>query len=186
MTGATELVKGSIERAFTDARRRHAGGADRSQIAVTSTTSYNLTIDLAGDGVPETRAMTLPDGVSFVYDPLTPPKATVDWRGMIAEGDVNFRLRSRDGDTVDLHLSNIGDASINTQFTIPSITVTASSADVSGPTVVNGNTAPNPNPSPTANPTPLPTCTSSQVALTTPCRCATGKHVDTSGDGKCH
>src|SRR5436309_4104010 len=85
MMGAAELVKGSIERAFTDARRRHAGGSDRSQLVVTSTTTYNLTVDLAGDGVPETRTMTLPSGVTFSYNPLSPPKATVDWRGMIAE-----------------------------------------------------------------------------------------------------
>src|SRR4051812_47238793 len=60
MNGAAELVKGSIERAFTDSRRRHAAGSDRSRIAVTSTTTFDLSLDLTGDGNPETRSVALP------------------------------------------------------------------------------------------------------------------------------
>jgi prepilin-type N-terminal cleavage/methylation domain-containing protein len=180
---SAELLQGYIQRAFVDARKRHAGGASRAQVAVTGQTTYTVTIDFDGDGTAETRTLTLPQGVRFDYSG-TPPTATVDWRGRIAEGSVVFALLSVKNARTELRLSYAGDASKDSDSPVyPTISVTTSSTDVESRVIVNGNKAPDPNPSPTVVPTPLPVCTSGQLPLTNNCRCAAGKHV--KDDGKC-
>ena len=178
-----DLLQGYLQRAFVDARKRHAGGDARAKIIVTSATTYVVTVDFDGDGVTEDRTITLTDGVKFDLTGGS-PTATIDWRGYIAEGDVSFALLSARNDRTVLDLSNTGDAFSGPDApSMPTIAVTTTSADVAASAVVNGNKAPNPNPSPTQSPTPLPQCTSGQLPLTNNCRCAAGKQV--KDDGKC-
>lgn len=185
LSNNVEVLKGYIERAFTDAHKRHASGGERSIIAVSDPTHFNVTIDFDGDGVLESRSITLTDGVRFDYDPAATPTATVDWRGSVAEGSVTFRLRNIRNETVELHLSDSGDAGIDNSGTVmPAITVTPISTDVSSRVVVNGNSTPVANPSPTPTPTPLPYCTGTQLPGTNNCRCTAGKTIDSTG--KCH
>ena len=177
-----DVLKAHLERAFADARKRHALGNVRAKIEVINDSAFIATIDFDGDGSPEERSISLTDKIKFVFDPASPPIATIDWRGNIAEGDVAFNMRSDRGETLSLQLSSSGDSRIDTTLpAFPTITVTTSSADVKPSTVVNGNTAPNPNPSPTAASTPLPFCTSTQRPASDNCRCQSGRTIDDKG-----
>jgi len=186
LTNNADILKGNLEKAFTDARRRHAQGAARCRIQVTSATSYDFTGDFNDDGAVETKTVTLTNNTRFVYDPAAPPTATVDWRGNIAEGAVHFVINStRTNQTMTLSLTSKGDVSDDgSSPAMPVITATTTSADVKMTAVANGNTAPDPNPSPTAVPTPLPLCTGTQQPFVTPCRCAAGHTIDPK-NGRC-
>ena len=179
-----DILKAYLEKAFTDARRRHALGTDRTQVTVTGLNTYQVFIDLDGEGTPETRTIALTDRVKFVYDPLSPPTATIDWRGNVAESNVNFQLQSTTNELLTLNLTSSGDTSDDARPAMPVITATTTSADVKTTVVVNGNSAPNPNKSPTPTPTPLSVCTGSQLPGTNNCCCAPGKTIDDKGKCK--
>jgi prepilin-type N-terminal cleavage/methylation domain-containing protein len=184
LSNSAENLKTYLEKAFSDAKRRNAKGDVRAKVQVTSATTYQVTVDFNGDGVPETRTVSLPGKVSFVYNPLSPPVATIDWQGNVAEGNVVFNLKSSQNQTLELELSGKGDANIKTDFpTLPAVTATPNSSDVSNSTVLVGNSAPNLNPSPTPTPTPLPYCTGGQKPAIDNCRCPAGKKI--KDDGKC-
>ena len=179
-----DILQAYLQRIFADARRRHALGASRAVVEVLNQSQYKVIADLDGDGNPEERIVSLTDNVRFNYDPANPPRATVDWRGTVAEGTVAFNLRSPRNEALALTLSSAGDSNIDGATpAIPVINITTSSADVKTSTVVNGNTAPNPNISPTPALTPLPVCSTSQLPETHNCRCNPGKVV--KSDGKC-
>ena len=185
LSNNADILKAHLERAFADAKKRHALGNGRAQIAVISNSAYTVTVDFDGDGVLDTRTITLTDQVKFVYNAGSAPVATIDWRGNIAEGEVLFTLRSYRGETTTLDLTSTGDSSIDTTMPAsPTITVTTTSTDVRTGTVVVGNSAPNPNPSPTPTPTPVPFCTGSQKPAVNFCRCAAGKIIDSNGNCK--
>jgi prepilin-type N-terminal cleavage/methylation domain-containing protein len=183
MNGA-ETLKVYLEKAFSDAKRRHARGNDRAKIQVTSATTYQVTIDFNGDGIPEPRTISLPGKTTFVYNPSSPPVATIDWRGTVAEGNITFNLKSDQNQTLELELSGNGDTNIRTDLpTLPTVTASPTSADVSNSTVLVGNSASNLYPIPTPTPTPLPFCTTSQKPAVDDCRCQAGKII--KDDGKC-
>jgi prepilin-type N-terminal cleavage/methylation domain-containing protein len=184
LTNGAETLKVYVEKAFSDAKRRDAKGDVRSKIQVTSPTTYRVTIDFDGDGVPESRNVTLSGRVTFVYDSANPPTATIDGRGNVAEGKVLFNFKSNLNQTLQLELSDYGDSNIYAEFpSLPTVTTTPTSSDVSNSMVLAGNSAPNLNPSPTPTPTPLPECTSNQKPALDDCRCKPGKHI--KDDGKC-
>ncbi len=173
-----------LEKAISDAKRRNAKGDSRATIKVLSTTSYQVKIDFDGDGNPETQTINLPEQTTFLYGG-TPPQATIDWRGYIAEGNVTFTVRSDSGQISEVKLTSKGDASTDSEFpTMPTVSVTPVSSDVKTSTVLTGNTSPNPNASPTPYPTALPFCTVNQIPATDNCRCPIGKVID-SKSGKC-
>lgn len=185
LSNNADVLKAYIEKAFADARRRHALGNARATVRVTGLRTYQVSIDFDGDGNPETRSIDLTDRVQFVYDPAAPPQATIDWRGKVSEGTVNFTLKSSSNESVELSLSGAGDSSIDPEFAAhPTITVTPTSSDVRPSVVVSGNTVPNPNVSPTAASTPLPFCTSNQLPATNNCRCQPGQIIDDKGKCK--
>jgi len=182
-SNAVGSLQSYLEKGISDARRRNARGTSRSEIAVVNANSFQVKIDFDGNGTPETRTIPLPDGVTFIYTG-TAPKATIDWRGQIAEGNVSFMLRSPTGQISEVRLTGRGDASTDAQFpTLPTVSVTPLSGDVKPTTVLVGNTAPTQSISPTPTPTPLPFCTGSQKPAENNCRCPIGKIIDK--DGKC-
>lgn len=184
LANGADTLKVYLEKAFSDAKRRHAQGNVRSKIQVISATTYQVTIDFNGDGVPETQNITLPGQISFVYNPANPPIATIDWRGNVAEGNVTFGLKSNQDQTLELELTGNGDTNIKGEFpTLPTVSVTPNSSDIINSTVLVGNSAPNLNPSPTPTPTPLPFCANNQLPAVNNCRCQAGKEID--DDGKC-
>jgi prepilin-type N-terminal cleavage/methylation domain-containing protein len=184
LSNGAETLKVYVEKAFSDAKRRHAQGDVRAKIQVTSTTTYQVTIDFNGDGVAENRTISLPQKVTFVYNPANPPVATIDWRGNVAEGNVVFSLKSDQNQTLELELTGNGDTNIKSEFpTLPTVGATPNSSDVSNSTVLVGNSTSDLNPSPTPTPTPLPFCSGGQKPAIDICRCPAGKII--KDDGKC-
>ena len=183
-TNAARSLKSYIEKGVSDAKRRHALGAERAQIAVLNTTSYQVTEDFGEDGVVEQRTVQLPPGASFVYVG-TPPSITIDMHGNVAEGQVQFALNNGNGRTSQITVSSIGDASMDENApTMPTVSNTPTSVDVKNSVALLGNTAPNLDPSPSAAPSPLPQCTGHQTPANTACRCRTGQQLDASGKCK--
>jgi prepilin-type N-terminal cleavage/methylation domain-containing protein len=178
------ILQSYLQRVFSDARRRHALGGSRAIVEVIGPSAFRVTADLDGDGNPENRTISLTDNVIFLYDTSNPPRATVDWRGTVAEGTVIFNLRSPRNESLTMTLTSAGDSSIDGEAPpLPVIDITTSSEDVKVSSVVNGNSAPNPNMSPTPDPTPLPFCSIGQLPINTDCRCRAGEVIDK--DGKC-
>lgn len=184
LSNGGETLKAYLEKAFSDAKRRHARGETRTKIQVTGLSTYQVKIDFDGNGVLETQNLRLPGKVTFVYDPATPPVATIDWRGNVAEGNVVFNLKSDQDQTMEVAVSSNGDTSVDTEFsTLPTVTVTPTSSDINNLTVLVGNSAPNLYPSPTPTPTPLPYCSGGQKPAIDICRCKNDKPI--RSDGKC-
>lgn len=184
-SNAVTSLQTHLERALSDAKRRNAKGDARATVRVLSPRSYQVKIDFDGDGNSETQTIELPPQTSFLYDSGSPPQATIDWRGNIAEGNVTFVLKSDDGQISEVKLTNRGDSSTNAEFPVlPTVSVTPMSADVKASTVLVGNTTFNPHASPTPTPTPLPVCTNVQMPAVHNCRCQSGKTID-SKSGKC-
>lgn len=179
-----DSLKSYLEKAGSDARRRHAQGSSRSVVQVLSPTSYQVLIDFDGDGQIETRIINLPKEVTFFYNSAIPPKATFDWRGNIEEGTTTFTLKTYQNQTLQTRVTGSGDASVDENFpTLPTVSVTPTSADIDSESAITGTGTPNTEVSPTPIPSPLPVCTTGQLPGTNNCRCATGKVV--KSDGKC-
>lgn len=178
-----DTLKSYLEKAGSDARRRHAQGSYRSVVQVLSPTSYQVLIDFDGDGQIESRIINLPKEVTFFYNSAA-PKATFDWRGNIEEGSATFILKTYQNQTLQTKVTGSGDTSINENFpTLPTVSVTPTSEDINSKSAITGTGTPNPEVSPTPVPSPLPICTSNQLPGTNNCRCSTGKIV--KSDGKC-
>lgn len=185
LSNSATTMQTYLERAISDAKRRNAKGAERAKITVLSTGSYEVRIDADGDGSPENVIINLPDNIKFLYDPTSPPQATIDWRGNIDEGEVRFVLRSEYGETSEIVLSKKGDADIDGKpFVMPTVTNTPTSTDVDSSTVLIGNTSANESMSPTPTPTPLPYCENKQTPEASNCRCYEGKIIDDKGNCK--
>jgi hypothetical protein len=185
LSNAGDTLKTYLEKGISDAKRRHAQGDTRAKLQVTSAKSYQVTIDFDGDGIVETRTITLPGRISFVYNSASPPTATVDWRGNVAEGNVTFNLRSDRNQTLGIELTSAGDAIVNNGLpTLPTVSVTPTSSDVRPSSALVGNSSPNLDPSPTPTPTPLPYCAGNQLPATNNCRCRAGQTIDNKG--KCN
>lgn len=179
-----DALKSYLEKAGSDARRRHAQGSSRSVVQVLSPSSYQVQIDFNGDGQIDTRVINLPKEVTFSYNLASPPKATFDWRGNIEEGSATFTLKTYQNLTLQTQVTGIGDASVNENFpTLPTVSVTPTSTDIDSKAAITGTGTPNTEVSPTPVPSPLPVCAGSQKPGTDNCRCATGKVV--KSDGKC-
>lgn len=179
-----DSLKSYLEKAGSDARRRHAQGSSRSVVQVLSPSSYQVQIDFDGDGQLDSREIKLPKEVTFSYSTLTPPKATFDWRGNIEEGTTVFTLKTYQNQILQTQVTGSGDASVGENFpTLPTVSVTPTSGDINSKSAITGTGTPNPEVSPTPVPSPLPVCTGSQLPGTNNCRCATGKIV--KSDGKC-
>lgn len=188
LSNGVDTLKVYLGKAFSDAKRRNAKGDARAKLQVTSETTYQVTIDFDGDGIPESRTITLPSKVTFVYNPANPPIATIDWRGNVAEGNVTFNLKSEINQSLELELTGNGDTNLKSEYpNLPVVSAssissnTSISSDVSNSTVLVGNSAPNLNPSPTPTPTPLPFCANNQKPAVDDCRCRAGKTINDKG-----
>lgn len=182
-SNAARTLQAYGERAIMDAKKRHALGAERAIIEVIDTTSYKITADFNEDGTPESRTIRLPNSITFEFTAGSPPRATIDRHGNVAEGNVTFTFRSASGSLSEVKFTSNGDASIDGSApTLPAVAGTPTSTDVKSYTVLPGTGVPQPDPSPTPAPTPLPYCTSSQNPTIELCRCQTGDKID---KGKC-
>jgi prepilin-type N-terminal cleavage/methylation domain-containing protein len=185
LSNAVGTLQSYLEYAISDAKRRNARGDKRAKIRVLSAKTYQIMMDSNGDGALDATNITLPGESQFLYDAGDPPKATIDWRGNIAEGNVTFVVKSSGGGVSEVRLTSMGDASTDSTLPVlPVVTVTPISDDVKPSAALVGNATPNPDYSPTPDPTPLPICVGEQLPDPDQCRCPAGKKIDDKGKCK--
>ena len=191
LSGAAREYASYIEKARVYSIRTHADDASqRANVAINDNqTSYNVNLDLDGDGTLDTRTIPLPDGVEF----KTVETIAFDWRGrtwntaggvtmpnaqvsivlkneigtmsvdVTGSGDVTIDSAVFDDEVPDVNL-NIGDlASGATPTPTPLSTATPESTPDSSATP-DTTTSPSPTPTPdssdlSGNPTPTPSST---------------------------
>ncbi|HEY6215562.1 MAG TPA: hypothetical protein VIW74_02815 [Pyrinomonadaceae bacterium] len=175
LSGAAREYASYIERARLYSIRSHAETADeRANVAINDgATSYNVSMDLDGDGVLDTKTIPLPTGVKF----STVETISFDWRGRTwntagaitrSNAQVSITL-TNDIDTVSVDVTGSGDVTIDSAVfddEVPNVTLnigdlasgaTPASTPGSGATPVPSPAASaTPAASPQATPTPDP------------------------------
>lgn len=168
LSGAAREYASYVEKARLFSIRHHADDAnERARVAIRDDRlSYDVTMDLNGDGSLDTKNIPLPEGVSFG----TVETIAFDWRGRTwntvngmttANAQVSIRLRNSSG-SISIDVTGSGDITIDSQVfddSVPNVTLNV--ADLSAgptPTPVSGPTpAPTPTPTPSQLPIPTPT-----------------------------
>jgi Tfp pilus assembly protein FimT len=160
LSGAAREYASYVEKARLFSIRHHADNAsERANVAIRDDrTSYDVTMDLNGDGSLDIKTIPLPEGVSFG----TVETIAFDWRGRTwntvdgvttANAQVSIRLRNSTG-SISIDVTGSGDITIDSQVfddSVPNVTLNV--ADLSaGP-------APAPAPVSETNPAPTPTPT---------------------------
>ena len=176
LAGAAREYGAYIEKARLHSIRSHADDeSERASVTISDDkTSYTVTMDLDGDGVLDTKTITLPDGVEF--DSVE--TIAFDWRGRTwntlggvteANAQVSITLKGT-YDFVSIDVTGSGDITINSDVfddEVPNVTLKVDSLASATPTPTPTEEIPTPTPTPdavatpdnTANPdpTPLPT-----------------------------
>jgi prepilin-type N-terminal cleavage/methylation domain-containing protein len=185
LSGAAREYASHIEKARMFSIRNHADNAsERAGVAINADkTSYDVTVDLDGDGNMDTRTITLPDGVSFE----TIETIAFDWRGRTwntvdgtttPNAQVSIRLKNS-VESISIDVTGSGDVTIDSRVfddSVPNVNLNvgdlASGATpeptpsaVATPTPDAGAT-PDPGTSPTESPTPDNTGTVSEPTPT--------------------
>jgi Tfp pilus assembly protein FimT len=199
LSGAAREYASYIERARLYSIRSHAETADeRANVTINDgATSYNVSMDLDGDGVLDTRTIPLPDGVKFG----TVETIGFDWRGRTwntagavtrSNAQVSITL-TNDIDTVSVDVTGSGDVTIDSAVfddEVPSVTLnvgdlaasatssstpatTASSTPTPGSSATPAGSTPTVIPTPDlggvlGNPSPTPTSTPTPTPTATP------------------
>ena len=157
---AARLFASYVEKARSDAIRRHAPAGQESSIETfgPGTTAYAVTMDW-GDGVVQTRTFNLEDGLTFDTNAR---KVSFDWRGRITEAWV-FQIKSEYlGDNIPVDVSGSGDITVGSQHfpdqDIPAVVITQVTGDVDSTPTPTPTPEPDPElePDPEATPTPTP------------------------------
>lgn len=164
LSGAAREYASYIEKARLHSIRNHADDAsERASIEINEDrTSYDVTMDLDGDGVMDTRTITLPDGVTF----QTVETVAFDWRGRtwntaggltMSNAQVSITLQGSN-DSVSIDITGSGDITIDSQVfddSVPSVNLhIADLTSGATPTPTPFIETPTPTPTPDAVPTP--------------------------------
>ena len=121
LSGAAREYASYIEKARVFSIRSHADDAsERANVAINeSRTSYNVTMDIDGDGDLDTQTIPLPQGVTFE----TIETIAFDWRGRTwnTVGDVttpnaqvSIRLQNSNG-SISIDVTGSGDVTIDSR-----------------------------------------------------------------------
>lgn len=122
LNGAARELAAYIEKSRIHSIRKHAdGAAQRARVAINANkTSYDVTMDLDGNGTMDTRTVDLPSGVSF--DPTDNLEMVAfDWRGRTwrtASGvteqnaQVSIRMQNSD-DSISIDVTGSGDVTVD-------------------------------------------------------------------------
>jgi len=205
ISGAAREYATYIEKARLFSIRSHADDAtDRATIEINDDqTSYDVTMDLDGDGGMDTRTIAVPAGVKFeTIEPIA-----FDWRGRTyrtvggvteANAQVTIRLVGTN-DTVSIDVTGSGDITIDSKVfddSVPNVNLnvgdlasgatpvptatpnTSATPEASPDAVATPDPTADPQPSPTpivevGDGSPLPTPTPSATATPTPTPTAT-------------
>ena len=166
-----------VERARGDAVRRHS----EARVQALTNTTYAVTMDFDGMGMPRTQNFTLQEGITFTSDPKT---IRFNWRGRIAAEEV-FTF-TNGSNSVMVGITGSGDVTFDSRFfsdgSVPPGTMIGSGGTViTDPTPSPGSgygsptssPSPSPSASPNQSPTPTPTPSSTPTATPTPTATAT-------------
>lgn len=177
ISGAAREYASYIEKARLFSIRSHADDAgDRATIEINADQiSYDVTMDLDGDGGMDTRTIALPDGVKFE----TIETIAFDWRGRTyrtvggvteTNAQVSVRLVGTN-DTVSIDVTGSGDITIDSKAfddSVPNVSLNVGDL-ASGATpvpTVTPNTSATPEASPVAVATPDPTADPDPTPIT--------------------
>jgi len=176
LSGAARQLAAYVEKARIHSIRKHAdNAASRARVAINaSKTSYDVTMDLDGDGTMDTRTISLPTGVSF--DPNDNLDAvSFDWRGRtlrtaggVTENNaqVSMRIQNSD-DSISVDVTGSGDVTIDSRVfddSVPNVSLHVGDL-AAGATPVP---TPDSGSSPAAGASPSPTQSASPVSSPTP------------------
>jgi Tfp pilus assembly protein FimT len=171
LSGAAREFASYVEKARIYSIRHHADDAtERASVVVNAgQASYDVTMDLDGDGGHDTRTINLPSGITFA----TVESISFDWRGRTistsggvttSNEQVLVRLQSSD-DSVSIDITGSGDITIDSQVfddSVPTVSLNVSDL-ASGATPTPAATATS-----SATPTPIPVDVTDSVPTPTP------------------
>lgn len=158
LSGAAREYASHIEKARLYSIRSHADNEDeRANVAINDNkTSYNVTMDLDGDGGMDTRTIPLPSGITFE----TVETIAFDWRGRTwntvggltsSNAQVSITLKS-DNDSVSIDVTGSGDITIDSKVfddSVPNVTLNVGD--------LTAGATPVPTPDPTVTTPPIDT-----------------------------
>jgi len=194
LSGAAREYATYIEKARMHSIRSHADDeSERASVAISEAkSSYDVTMDLDGNGSMDTKTITLPDDVSFE----TVETIGFDWRGRtlstvggITTSNAQVSIRLKNGnDSVSVDVTGSGDITIDSRVfddSVPNVSLRVgdlASGATPTPTPIEGATpdpaaTPTPDLGGTATPTPTPPLSDGTLPVPTP----TPK--DNSGNG---
>ena len=140
LQGSVRQLAGLLEKSRLDAVRRHS----TTNVVFTSTSTYNVTMDFTGGGVPTTRSYSLDNGVVLITTPL--PNINFNWRGRTSSCTNTFAMQNIGGRQTWVDVSDSGDVTVNSDVDVlPTVsygTVTTTSGIVNS-AVVTGSTVHN-------------------------------------------
>lgn len=121
LSGAAREYASHVEKARLYSIRSHADDeAERANVAINDDKlSYNVTMDLDGDGGMDTRTISLPSGITFE----TVETIAFDWRGRTwntvgaltsSNAQVSIRLKS-DIESISIDVTGSGDITIDSK-----------------------------------------------------------------------
>ena len=178
LSGAAREYASYIEKARIFSIRSHAdNAAERATVAIKDgKSSYDVTMDLDGDGGMDTRTVNLPSGISFE----TVETIGFDWRGRTwntvdgvtsSNAQVSIRLVSSD-DSVSIDVTGSGDITIDSQVfddSVPNVRLNVGDLAAGAtpvPTPESGSTTPGSD-TPTDPGTTLPDMNASPTPIVT-------------------
>ena len=187
LSGAAREYASYIEKARVYSIRTHADDASqRANVAINENqTSYNVNLDLDGDGTLDTRTIPLPDGVEF----KTVETIAFDWRGRtwntangvtMPNAQVSIILKNEIG-TMSVDVTGSGDVTIDSAVfddEVPDVNLNVddlASGATPTPTPVLTST-------PTPTPTPTPDSSATPDVITSPSPTPTPGSGGLSGD----
>ena len=171
LANSSRLLASYVEKARVDSVRRHpTDPALMAGVEVLNRTTYRVKMDFDGDGVMETRDITLDDGVVFASDPIA---LAFDWRGRLVDlptTDIKVSIVMQWGDDAAdqrwVDVTRSGDVTIDSDVyldDIPEVTPIDNRTGIDGGSTLGANNNPNPSPTPTPvedqSPTPSPSPT---------------------------
>ncbi|HEY0729508.1 MAG TPA: hypothetical protein VGD38_15615 [Pyrinomonadaceae bacterium] len=132
LSGAAREYAAHVERARIFSIRNHADDAgERATITINDDkASYDVTMDIDGDGDMDTRTVTLPSGITFE----TVETISFDWRGRTVStvggittpnAQVSIRLLNSD-DSISVDVTGSGDVTIDSKVfddSVPNVTL---------------------------------------------------------------
>ena len=199
LSGAAREYASYIEKARVFSIRRHADEASqRANVAINANkTSYDVTMDLDGDGGMDTRTIPLPEGITFE----TVETIGFDWRGRtwntvggLTTSNAQVSItKIGPNDTVSIDVTGSGDITIDSRVfddAVPNVNLRVGDLAAGAtpvPTPESGTPTPTPEtPSTEVNPAPSPSpapgdgeVISSPTATPTPTPAATATPTPT-------